>query len=131
MGTLDLNRVAIGMGKTIKLLLDLEPQINDRSDVYEHKEYLYFIAYVCRVSILDRIENNSWIRVTTPIIIPLDLYRARKETIFTGLILTVDKVKKLAHADFEISQNIESILEKGDFFYLIESIVPQIIKSQL
>lgn len=131
MGAIDLNRIAIGMGKTIKLLSDLEPQINNSYDVYEHKEDLYVIAYVCRVAILDRIENNSWILVTTPITIPMGLFRTRKETIFTGLMLTVEKVKKIASINSEISQDIESILEKKSFFYEFENALPTNFKSKL
>lgn len=131
MGAIDLNRIAIGMGKTIKLLSDLEPQISNSYDVYEHKESLYLIAYICRISILDKIDNNSWINITTPITIPMGIFYTRKETIFTGLMLTVEKVKTIASINLEISQNIESILEKGSFFYEFENILPTKFKSKL
>ena len=36
MGAIDLNRIAVCMGKVIKLLSELQPVISNGDDVYEH-----------------------------------------------------------------------------------------------
>ena len=55
MEALDLNKMAVCMGKVIKLLSELEPQIIGRNEVYEHKDDFCCIAYICRIGILDRL----------------------------------------------------------------------------
>jgi len=131
MGTLDLNRIAVGVGKSIKLIADLEIKIHNNSDVYEYKDDLYFVAYICRVSILDRLESNPWIGITTPISVPMGLFKTRKETIYTSLMLTVEKLKRIASLNIGVFQAVESILQKEQFFYEFESALPTNIKSKL
>ena len=128
---IELNKLAIEMGKIIKLLSKLEPKIKNSNDVYEYKDDLYFIAYVCRVSLLDRIEKNSWMQMTTPVAIPMGFFSIRKETISTGLMLTVEKVKKIASINFEIRSDIKSILEKEYFFYEFDGVLPANLKAKL
>lgn len=60
MGAMDLHKVAVTVGKVIKLLSELQLIVSSGNDVYAHKEDFCVIAYMCRVGILDRIENNSY-----------------------------------------------------------------------
>ena len=54
MGALDLNRVAVCMGKVIALLSKLETYIINGDDVEDHRMSFCYVAYMCRIGILDR-----------------------------------------------------------------------------
>ena len=123
MGAIDLNRVAVSMGKVLKMLEELENQLK-RHGIEENKETVLVLAYVCRVSILDRIEANSWMRGDTPIKIPLGLIRYRNETLESGLQITVGKIKDIASSDYEVYDAVEDILSKGPTFYHLQAMLP-------
>ncbi|EHP50904.1 hypothetical protein [Odoribacter laneus] len=132
MGAIDLNRIAVCMGKVIKLLSELQPMISNGNDVYEHKEDFCCIAYMCRVGILDRIENNSYMR--NPILnirIPTGIFSSRKETINSGLNLTVGKLKELVSKDIVTENYVEDILNRRGIFYQYEDILPDNFKRSL
>ncbi len=132
MGAIDLNRIAVCMGKVIKLLSELQPMISNGNDVYEHKEDFCCIAYMCRVGILDRIENNSYMRnPTTPIRIPTGLFSSRKETIDSGLNLTIGRLKEIISKDVVTSNYVNDILNHQGVFYEFERGLPDNFKRGL
>lgn len=123
MGAIDLNRVAVSMGKVLKMLEGLENQLKHQS-IEENKETIFILAYACRVAILDRIEANPWMKGSTPIKIPLGLIRCRKETIESGLQITVGKIEDIASSDYEIYNAVEDIFSKGPTFYQLQAMIP-------
>lgn len=131
MGTLDLNKVAISMGKVFKLLSELELKIRTGDDVYEHKEDFCLIAYICRVGILDRIEQNSWMRQEAPIKIPTGIFSFKKETISSGLMLTIGKLKEITSLDVVTGRYIEDILNHQGVFYKYEDSLPLNFKNSI
>jgi hypothetical protein len=131
MGALDLNRVAISMGKVFKLLSELEPKIRTGDDVYEHKEDFCVIAYICRVGILDRIEQSSWMRQEVPIKIPTGIFSFKQETISSGLMLTIGKLKEITSLDVVTEHYIEDILNHRGAFYKYEDILPLKFKNSI
>ena len=132
MGALDLNRVAICMGKVIKLLSKLQPIIINGNDVYDHKEDFCCIAYMCRIGILDRIENNQYMsNPKLPIRIPTGLLGSRKETMDSALNVTVGKLTELVSKDIVTGYYIEDILNKRGFFYEFEKVLPENFKDNL
>ncbi|WP_278598713.1 hypothetical protein [Butyricimonas virosa] len=132
MGAIDLNRIAVCMGKVIKLLSDLQPIISNGNDVYEHKEDFCCIAYMCRVGILDRIESNSYMRnPTIPIRIPTGLFSSRKETIDSGLSLTIGKLKEIVSKDIVTASYIDDILNHRGLYYEFERSLPDSFKRGL
>ena len=82
------------MGKVIKLLGECDGQISCGNDVYANKENFMGIAYMCRIGILDRMEVNGW-NLTTPITIPLGIFRTHKCTISQALNMTLGKLKQI------------------------------------
>jgi hypothetical protein len=124
MSGIELNKCAIAMGKIIIMLSELEPKIQNEKDVLDNKETFYSLAYLCRVGILDRIENNDWIKTSTPIVIPLSMFTHRNETIKSGFLLTVGKLRDIASNNFEIYSKVENILNKGNLFYEFEKFIP-------
>ncbi|MDR0982077.1 MAG: hypothetical protein LBM07_02380 [Culturomica sp.] len=132
MGAIDLNRVAICMGKMIKMLYELEPNIRCGDDVYEHKEDFCILAYMCRVGILDRIENNSYMsNPWLPIRIPTGIFSTRKESMASALNLTVGKLKELVSKDVITEKYIEDILNRQGVYYDYERMLPDNFKHNL
>lgn len=132
MGALDLNKVAIVMGKVLKQLSELEPVINNGNDVYDKKDNFCIIAYICRVGILDRIENNSYmLNPTLPIRIPTGIFSNRKETMTSALNITVGKLKEIVSKDVVTENYVEDILNKRGAFFQYERIIPDDFKRNL
>lgn len=132
MGALDLNKVAICMGKVIKLLSDLQPTINNGNDVWEHKEDFCLIAYMCRVGIIDRINANTYMMNPNLIIrIPTGIFSYRKETMSTALELTIGKLKDMTSKDIVTANCVEEILNKTRLFFDYDNFIPEKIKRQI
>lgn len=133
MGALDLNKVAICMGKVIKLLSQTESLIITGQDVYDHKEKFMTIAYMCRVGILDRIANNPYMSCNPnlPIRIPTGIFSSRKETISSGMSITIGKLKEIVQPDVVTSNYVDEILNKGRIFYQFEESLPAHIRQSL
>ena len=128
---LELQKISISMGKVYKTLSTLSGKIQDNLDVYDNKEDFYVLAYTCPVAILDRIQANDWIQMQIPIRIPTSMFTSRKETIATGLNLTIGKLKELASSNSTVAYNIEEILQKRKLFYDFEKMLPPNIKDKL
>jgi len=126
----DLNKTAIAMGKVIKLLDDVQGKLSWGNDLYEQKEALYMIAYVCRVGILDRIESNNWF-MTGPISIPSGFFKFKKVTIAEGLMQTVIRLKGISRNEEFLEKNVDEILERKQFFYEYVSIFTEEQMRQL
>ena len=60
---LELQKIAVSMGKIYKTLSVLSGKIQDGADVLNNKEDFYVLAYTCRVALLDRIQANDWIQM--------------------------------------------------------------------
>ncbi len=127
----DLNKVAVNMAKVIRSLAKLKSMIYGAHDIIEHREEFLMLAYVCRVGILDRIENNSWMRMNSSIRIPTGLFLYRKETIAIGLTLTVDKLIEMVELDDLTAGHVEQILVRGELFYVFKGVIPHNIQRKL
>ena len=126
----DLNKVAVTTAKVITLLERLEPNIQSFFDVDDYKDDLFFIAYIIRLGILNKIEKNRW-SLMHPIAIPTGLFGFNKTTISAALDLTVGKLKELVKEDFRISDYIENILQKGNCFWEFDKLIPDSEKSKI
>lgn len=132
MSAMDLNRIAVAMGKVLKLLSELESNLKNGDDIYERKEDCYLIAYICRKGILDRIENNTYmLNPLLPIRIPTGLFSFKKETMTSALSITVGKLKEIVSRDYLTKMYVEEILNKEKMFYEFERIVPDNLKNSL
>lgn len=131
MEAVELNKLAISMGKVIIMLSDLEPKIKNGNDIYKHKDDFCVLAYTCRVGILDRMERYSWMQPQVKIRIPTGIISLRTETINSGLYLTVGKLKELVSFDVVTEKYVESILNKQDIFYQYDELLPDNFKQGL
>lgn len=132
MRAIDLNKVAITMGKIIQLLKDIEPRCCNSWGTYNNKEELYILAYMCRKGIIDRISQNTYMyNPNLMIAIPLGLIRFKRVAMFNALQMTIGKVKQLASHDVEVERVVEDILDKGDYYYKIEYLIPNDILRTL
>ena len=112
----DLNKTAVAMGKVIKLLDDVQGKMSWNDDILDYKDDFYGIAYVCRVGILDRIEKNNWL-MTSPISIPSGIIKFKRETIATGLMKTVVRLKEMVQNDASLEMEVNEILDRTRFFH--------------
>lgn len=129
MSALDLNRVAIAMGKVTLALDSLEPYIFDEDDVIEKKENLFAIAYMCRVGIIEvmeKSENHYMQNMSLPITIPLGIIKHRKETIGSALRLTIGRLYGIVTKCSEMEQYVDEILEGRGLYDLFETQCPTI-----
>lgn len=132
MGALDLNKVAIVMGKILLALPELEAKGTDFFSINSNKEEYFSIAYMARVGILDRIEENSFMRNgSLPITIPLGIFKTRKETMETALQITIGKLLDLADEHDQVRFIINDILERGSSFYQFEEMLPPDVLANL
>lgn len=132
MGAIDLHKIAIAMSNVIKLLSEIQPKMITGDDVYEHKNDLCFIAYVCRIGILDRIEENSYmLNPRLPIRIPIGIFRSRKETMESALNLTIGKLKEIVSEDVVTEGYVEDIFNRCGIFYEFENNLPDKLKRSL
>lgn len=132
MGALDLNRVAITMGKMLKLLPALEGKGLDFFSIDNNKEEIFTLAYMARVGILDRIEANTYMRNgRLPITIPLGIFKSRKETMETALDLTIGKLLELTEGHNWVNPIVTNILEREKSFYEFEALLPPGVRSKL
>lgn len=112
-----LNKIAISMAKINKMLDEIEKKITTPSDARAHWEDFALYAYICRIAILDRIdEHRGHLAENTPITIATGLFRTRKETMDSALDLTVQRLINIASLDNEVGINVERVLRrKGKF----------------
>lgn len=132
MGALDLNKVAITMGKMLKALPELEAKGTDFFSISDNKEEFYAIAYMARVGILDRIEDNHYMQNgNLPVTIPLGIFKTRKETMESALKITIGKLLDLAEEHNQVRYVVNDILKRGKSFYQFEGMFPPEVLSKL
>lgn len=124
----NLNKVAVNVGKVMKLLDRLESQVIRGNDIYEHKEDFMLIAYICRVGIIERMCNLS---LNSLIFIPLGLFKTKKMTIGIALEHSIGRLKEMVNKDVVTYEYIEHILDRKGVFYEFDKIIPQEVKKQL
>lgn len=128
----ELNELAIGMGKCLLKISDLESKIDSPFLLSDFKEEFFMLAYISRISILDKYDKNSnWMRDDTKIVIPLDIYRTRHETIKSGYEITIGKIIDLVKYDLEVSPIVEDILIRGESFDKFDNFIPTREKIRL
>lgn len=132
MGASSLNAVAIAMGKVLKVLKDVEAKGIDKESLEENKETYYVLAYMCRVAIMDRIEENSWMQHKHIVIsIPLGLFKKRRETMENAIEITIGKLLSLVSEHEKLRCTVEDILENGSAFDEFERLFPQHVLEKL
>lgn len=132
MGALDLNRVAVCMGKVIALLSKLETYIINGNDVEDHRMSFCYVAYMCRIGILDRMAKNSYMLNPLLIIsIPTGFFKTRKESMDSALRLTIGKLKQMIEDDDITDNYVEDILSRKGYFYVYENSLPEQFKRKI
>ena len=127
-----LNKIAISMGKINKMLDEIEKKIKTSTDARKHWEDLVLYAYICRIAILDRIdEHRGHLSDDTPITIPTGLIRTRKETMASAIDLTVQRLCDIANLDKEVGFNVERVLRRKGKFDEIDSMYSEEQKQKL
>jgi hypothetical protein len=108
------------LAQTISFVKNIYDQMQSDRYVLNIRDY-YFIAYVCRVGILDRVERNGWYLPTLRIYTNIN---GVSRIIFypEAYAMTIGRLlKKVSDLDDEDTYNeISSILEKEEEFFNYE-----------
>jgi hypothetical protein len=123
------SNLAQGFNATYIMINDLEIKIQNNStdDYSELYEEIFFLSYLCRREILDRMETYNWDMVT-PIIVPM--ISKNKLTLACVFQQTVLKLVALAEKTL-LLEEVTEILEKGDLYFEIDDSIPDNLKNTL
>lgn len=86
-------------------------------------EEIYFVAYVARKGIIDRLEEYEW-NMEGPILV--SSISSKNITLFYAYSKTILQIKSLS-VELNLSYEVESILAKKEGFYEFEQMLPDSI----
>ena len=86
-------------------------------------EEIYFVAYVARKGIIDRLEEYEW-NMEGPILV--SSISSKNITLFYAYSKTILQIKSLS-VELNLSYEVESILAKQEGFYEFEPMLPDSI----
>jgi len=105
--------------------LEVKIQRDYLSDDLDCEEELFLIAYLCRNEILDRMEEYGW-AMASPIVVPM-MSKGRL-TLNFAFQQTIGRLYSIAEKLF-LSDELNDILDKGDYYYKLDSSIPIHIKN--
>jgi hypothetical protein len=92
---------------------------------------LFLIAWVCKVGIIDIIDRNNWPKGMSQKFYADINGHTTHLTIFEAYSLTVTKLKtRVLERDDDIQFIVNSILDNGEWFYKINSSIPNNKREQ-
>ncbi len=96
----------------------------DESELNLDVENYLIVAWICRIGIIDVIEKNNW-PMTYKLFVPINGYHTRM-TLHEAFLMSVGRVsiKIGTLSDDKVKDAIQNILEKGEWFYRIDSQIP-------
>jgi len=120
------NKLAKTISEVSKLLKIIDNNSKSLLTTADRKQLLY-IAYICKVGILDRLEKCSWLDKNSLIGIPINSFDKAAITIAEGLGMTMYKLSEIVSNinDIGLENKMTEIFEKGKLFYEIEKEIPQ------
>jgi len=124
----DYNKTARTIGKVVLILDNLLNTYPMYFLLTTYKQDLIYLAYICKLGILDRIENNNW-DIGKPIAIPTGLFSVNKITLKIGLEITIGKLAEIASLDLELEEQMTEIFNRGNLYYQIKNELPDNFKS--
>ena len=87
---------------------------------------------MCRIGILDRIEDNTYTKnPNLHVRIPTGIFSSRKETMTSALGLTIGKLMELVKNDVVTDNYVEDILNKTGAFFAYDRNLPEKFKRQI
>lgn len=94
--------------------------LEDNPDEFGLEGSIYFLSYVARVCVLDRIEIWKW-GMDTPINVPI--MPAYINTLGDALFNSVMAFQSFAES-YGFSKQVEDIFRKGDLYFEVEAQIP-------
>jgi len=122
----NINSLVKGFNGTYLMINELESNINNHysTDYSEFEEDLYILSYLCRNVILDKMELYNW-SMETSIIVPM--ISKKYITIIIAYQQTIGRIYALGER-LSVLDNVNNILDKGDFYNKIDTTIPKHIK---
>ena len=125
----EFNNLAKGFNGVYQMINELEAKINNHysTDYSEFEEDLFFLAYLSRNVILNRIEIYNW-DMNSRIIVPM-IYKGYSTLIFVYQE-TIGRIYVLSEK-LLVSDEVNEILDKGNAYYEVDKIIPSHIKHMI
>lgn len=126
---IEYNRLAQAFNGIYVMLNELEVKTKDKYsyDRADLEQESFFIGYLCRKEILDRMDEYKW-GMISPIFVPM--ISNGRITLTFAFQQTIGRLYYLSDS-LSISQEINEILERGRAYHEIESSVPPHLKNKL
>lgn len=115
----ELNKLAENVAR-VKIQLD---KLN-ALDTYNMDDYK-FIAYMCRATILDRVERNNWFLDTLKLHVPIN-GNLCKVTYHEAFMMSVGRLSMMISSFEEDDKEIiMNILDRGEHFHAVDRTIPE------
>lgn len=123
------NNLAKGFNGVYMMLNELEAKVRIHygDDFSEFNEEVFIMAYLCKTQIMERLEEYGW-SVTSPIIVPM--ISKGRVTVSFAIQQTVARLNDLAE-QISMSDEVSEILDGGNLFHELQTIIPANIKNSL
>ncbi|MBI5541649.1 MAG: hypothetical protein HY951_16440 [Bacteroidia bacterium] len=122
---IECNKAAKYFGRVYVILNKLDAEIqNDLScDYSKYSESLFFLAYICRKEIIDRIGKYRWF---SNMLMAIPLISQKTIPISAAYSQTVERVIELS-IKTNFAKEVKNIFDKGEIYYQMERNIPQSI----
>ena len=126
---IEFNKLATNVSK-IRLLLDeIEIKVYSIESAYESRDDYYFIAYICRVGIIDRMAKFNW-GLSTKIRIAINGISTRV-SLQEAYVMSISRLSILSQINSLVAETVSDILDKGNQFYYLDSQIPVDVKKKI
>jgi len=116
---LEFNKLATNVSKVRMLLDQIENKVYSSESALENKDDYCFVAYICRIGIIERMEKYNW-KLSTKIIIGIN-GKPTSVSLHESYIMSVLKLTMMSQINSDVSETVNDILEKGEQFFVMDS----------
>jgi hypothetical protein len=120
----------VNLGHSINIVILKLSEIFEKhkaGDSHDLKEGIYLVAYAARKGIVDRIDKYDW-NMEGPILIPaISPNNITLDTAYANSVLLIKDLSRELNLELEV----EGILEKQNFYYEFESMLPKEVINQI
>lgn len=124
---LDLNKVAKTLDTINLMLKEITPKIDNSYDNSQFAGEVFMVAYAFRKNVIDIIDDNNWGINVKIMVSSFESRRISLTDIYTKIYNSIIRISELTDCYSEV----ENILEKGNYYYEFESVLPKEVLESL
>ena len=125
----EFNKLAKALNSLFVMLNELDYKINNNLSVNcsAYKEEIFIVAYLAKRAVIERIKDYKW-PDASPIIVP---YISKSfVTLKFASNQLFDKINTLSEK-MNLNEEVKNIINKGNYYYQIEKVVPELILKSI